>query len=196
MWSSIERALSLGFARLKINVVVMKGMNEDEVADFAALTKTMPLTVRFIEFMPLGRSGLTDDPTSAMVTEQQIRAAIESVHGPMQAVRRDSETGVGPAKVWTLSEARGRLGFISAMSNPFCDTCNRLRLTPDGLLRSCLFDGGEVDLKPLLREPRLAEDGSLESADGLLRAAMTTCVTMKPETHSGHGNKAMNRIGG
>ncbi len=196
VWRAIEHALSLGFDRLKINVVVMKGMNDDEIADFAALTQTLPLTVRFIEFMPLGRSGLTDDPAASMTTESQIRNAIESIHGTLQPVHRHIETGVGPAKVWTLPNAQGRLGFISAMSHPFCDTCNRLRLTPDGLLRSCLFDGGEVDLKPLMREPRLSTNGSLESVETLLRSAMTTCVTMKPETHSAHGNKAMNRIGG
>jgi len=208
VWTALERALELGFDKIKINVVVMKGLNEDEIADFAALTHQLPVTVRFIEFMPLGRSGLTDDPQSAMISEPQIRHAIESVHGQLQPVRRETEVGVGPAKVWTLPNAQGRLGFISAMSNPFCDTCNRLRLTPDGLLRSCLFDGGEVDLKPILRGPSLAEDnhrdteaqrtdgGDLEGTQSRLLKAFGACVTMKPETHSQHGNKAMNRIGG
>ena len=89
------------------------------------------------------------------------------------------------------------------MSNPFCDTCNRLRLTPDGLIRSCLFDGGEVDLKPILRGPAVAHhgdaetrNGDLESVEQRLRQAFTTCVVMKPDTHSQHGNKAMSRIGG
>jgi cyclic pyranopterin phosphate synthase len=197
VWAAIHRALELGFQKIKINVVVMKGLNEDEIADFAALTRRLPITVRFIEFMPLGRSGLTDDPASSMISEEQIRAAIESVHGPLLPVRRETEVGVGPAKIWTLSgSAQGRLGFISAMSHPFCDTCNRLRLTPDGLLRSCLFDGGEVDLKPILRTPSLATSGDLESLQSRLLSAFGSCVTMKPETHSFHGNKAMNRIGG
>jgi GTP 3',8-cyclase len=211
VWTSIEKALTMNFARIKINVVVMKGMNDDEVADFAALTKKLPLTVRFIEFMPLGRSALTDDPQSAMVTESQIKAAIESAHGPLQPVTRATEPGVGPANVFTLPNnssgpTLGRLGFISAMSHPFCDSCNRLRLTPDGLLRSCLFDGGEIDLKPILRsqEPearsqqteQLADNGQLASTHARLLQAFTTCVTLKPETHSSHGNKPMNRIGG
>jgi cyclic pyranopterin phosphate synthase len=197
VWAAIEKAISLGFKRVKLNVVVMKGMNEDEVADFAALTKSMPITVRFIEFMPLGRSGLTDDPTSAMVSEAQIRAAIDAAHGMLEPVRREMETGVGPAKVWQLPGAAGRIGFISAMSKPFCDTCNRLRLTPDGLLRSCLFDGGEVDLKPILRGTgEVTPSGELQSLQHRLLAAFGSCVTMKPETHSFHGNKAMNRIGG
>jgi cyclic pyranopterin phosphate synthase len=198
VWRAIERALDLGFHRVKLNVVVMKGMNEDEIPDFAALTRKLPLTVRFIEFMPLGRSGLTDHPEAAMVTEAQIRAAIEAAHGTLLPVRRDTEVGVGPAKIWQLENAPGRLGFISAMSHPFCDTCNRLRLTPDGLLRSCLFDGGEVDLKPLLRNPetQLTDAGNLASVESNLLTAFATCVTLKPTTHSHHGNKAMNRIGG
>jgi cyclic pyranopterin phosphate synthase len=195
VWSAIERALASGFDRIKINVVVMKGMNEDEVADFAALTRERPLTVRFIEFMPLGRSGLTDDPRSAMIAESQIRGIIESAHGPLAPVARSHETGVGPANVWTIPNAKGRLGFISAMSRPFCETCNRLRLTPDGLLRSCLFDGGEVDLKPLLRE-NSATAGNLQSPHQRLLQAFTACATLKPATHSFHGDKSMNRIGG
>src|SRR6185369_8873831 len=120
------------------------------------------LTVRFIEFMPLGRSGLSDKPEEAMVTEAQIRQRIEAVHGDLVRLDRSTEPGVGPANVWTLpgAVAGGRIGFISAMSTPFCDTCNRLRLTPDGMMRSCLFDGGEVDLKPVLRS------GKSESVGG------------------------------
>jgi cyclic pyranopterin phosphate synthase len=195
VWAAIEKALAMGFQRIKLNVVVMRGMNDDEVADFAALTRHMPLSVRFIEFMPLGRSGLTDEPAKAMVTEAEIRTAIEAAHGTLEPVRRDTETGVGPAKVWTLPNAAGRIGFISAMSKPFCDTCNRLRLTPEGLLRSCLFDGGEVDLKPILRHHE-SPTANLAGAQDRLLAAFASCVTMKPETHSFHGNKAMNRIGG
>ena len=207
VWTALESALRMDFTRIKINVVVMRDMNVDEIPDFAALTLSYPLTVRFIEFMPLGRSGLTDDPLSAMVSEAQIRRAIESTHGPIQSVDRQSERGVGPAKVFALPGAPGRLGFISAMSHPFCETCNRLRLTPDGMMRSCLFDGGEVDLKPILRggeldpttktrKHEIDADGNLVGPESRIAAAMTTCVTLKPDTHSQHGNKAMNRIGG
>jgi cyclic pyranopterin phosphate synthase len=205
VWAALEKALAMGFQKVKINVVVMKGLNEDEVADFAALTRTMPVTVRFIEFMPLGRSGLTDDPASSMIAEAEIRAAIEKSHGALLPVERHTEAGVGPANVWTLPGAAGRIGFISAMSKPFCESCNRLRLTPEGLLRSCLFDGGEVDLKAILREKReatslksegLGAEGDLVSLQERLLEAFGGCVTMKPETHSFRGNKAMNRIGG
>jgi cyclic pyranopterin phosphate synthase len=205
VWGALHKALGLGFEKVKLNVVAMKGINADEIADFAGLTKTLPVTVRFIEFMPLGRSGLTDAPDAAMIREEESRGLIEAVHGELEPVRRDSEVGVGPAKVWKVAGAVGRIGFISAMSHPFCDTCNRLRLTPDGLLRSCLFDGGEVDLKKILRGEseagsqkleELGEDGELVSIEERLLEAFSTCVVMKPETHSARGNKAMNRIGG
>ncbi len=223
VWAAIEGALTMGFKKVKLNVVAMRGINDDEVAEFAALTLRMPVTVRFIEFMPLGRSGLTDKPEAAMVNEAEIRAGIEAVHGPLLAVRRMDEVGVGPAKVWRLADnqAVGRIGFISAMSHPFCESCNRLRLTPDGLLRSCLFDGGEVDLKDILRAednfnganqptPELCvsgenrefftmerdSSGDLESMEARLLKAFASCVAMKPSTHSFTGNKAMNRIGG
>ncbi len=196
VWHAIQQAIALGFARIKINCVVMMGMNDDEVADFAALTRQLPITVRFIEFMPLGRSGLTDNPEQAMISEQMIRQRITQTHGELHPVRRDTEIGVGPANVWQLAGAVGRIGFISAMSKPFCESCNRLRMTPDGLMRSCLFDGGEVDLKDILRGPAVDSGGNLTGREQRIMDAMTQCVKMKPQTHSFHGNKAMNRIGG
>ena len=91
--------------------------------------------------------------------EGEVRQHIEAELGPLAPVDRESESGVGPAVVYRLANGtpRGRIGFISAMSAPFCSTCNRLRLTAEGVLRSCLFEGGEVDLRPILRadlEPR------------------------------------------
>ena len=115
-WSALHQALDMGFEKVKLNVVAMKGLNEDELADFAALTLEWPITVRFIEFMPLGRSALTGDPAAATLTEARIRAAIEASHGTLVPIRRESEAGAGPAKVWSLPGAAGRLGFISAMS--------------------------------------------------------------------------------
>ncbi|HZZ42693.1 MAG TPA: hypothetical protein VFE58_07125, partial [Tepidisphaeraceae bacterium] len=88
-------------------------------------------------------------------------------------------------------DARGRIGFISAMSEPFCATCNRLRLTADGVLRSCLFEGGEVDVRGILRAGM--EEGERRAALG---RAMEDCVRLKPVVHSGHGNQQMSRIGG
>src|SRR5690606_14144544 len=102
-------------------------------------------------------------------------------------VHRESEAGVGPAAVFSLPRARGRIGFISAMSRPFCETCNRLRLTATGELRACLFDGGEVDVKPALQPPA--------DMDRLI-ALMRLCVATKPLVHSDRGNRAMSQMGG
>lgn len=194
----LDRAEEVGLGPLKINCVTMRGVNDDELADFARLTLHRRITVRFIEFMPLGESAIGpaagcegqargDD---ALVREGEAREIIEREMGPLEAVDRGTEAGVGPAGVWRLSRGNpvGRIGFISAMSAPFCSTCNRLRLTADGLLRSCLFDGGEVDVKSILRGQR----PSLQA----LGDAMARCVRLKPTVHSYHGNKQMSRIGG
>jgi len=190
VWRSLEAAESAGFERIKFNVVVINGLNDDEVADLAALTIDRPWTVRFIEYMPLGDSQVIAehfDPADAMVDNEIIKARITSRLGPMEPVHRASEPGVGPANVFRLAGASGRLGFISAMSKPFCETCNRLRLTATGELRSCLFDGGEVDMLPALRpapnHARLVE-------------LMHRCVALKPAVHSSRGNRAMSQLGG
>ena len=110
----------------------------------------------------------------------------------MIPVDRDKEAGVGPAKVFQLARGnpKGRIGFISAMSQPFCSTCNRLRLTADGVLRSCLFEGGEVAIRDLIRNTPLSD------RNNAIAHAMTECVRLKPEVHSNHGNEQMSRIGG
>jgi len=211
--AGLDRAEAVGFKSLKINCVTMRGTNDDELADFARLSLIRRLTVRFIEYMPLGDAalmhvaerkvadqeigpaggcGAQDRGDDALIPESEVRDAIERELGPLAPIERDSEPGVGPAKVYQLVRGNplGRIGFISAMSAPFCSTCNRLRLTADGVLRSCLFEGGEVDLKPILRESRLSS-----RAAGVAQA-MTDCVRLKPDVHSRHGNQQMSRIGG
>lgn len=215
--AGIDRAEDVGFASLKINCVTMRGTNDDELVDFARLSIERKLTVRFIEYMPLGDAalmhegegsrwrvandesgpaggcGAQDRGADSLVCEAEVRAMIERELGPLVAVDRASEAGVGPATVFRLARGnpRGRIGFISAMSQPFCDTCNRLRLTADGVLRSCLFEGGEVPIRDLIR--------SAAHQDNRYRAiakAMTDCVRLKPDVHSQHGNQQMSRIGG
>jgi cyclic pyranopterin phosphate synthase len=206
--AGLDRAEKSGFDSIKINCVTMRGINDDELTDFARLTLGRKVTVRFIEYMPLGDAALlghVDEDfhpgpvagcgnqnrgDDALIPEGEAREIIEREFGALLPVDRESEPGVGPASVWQLGsgQARGRIGFISAMSAPFCATCNRLRLTSDGLLRSCLFDGGEVDIKTILR----SNDGGLDA----LAHAMTECVRLKPTVHSGHGEKQMSRIGG
>lgn len=208
--NGLDRAEAVGFDAIKINCVTMRGTNGDELADFARLTMQRRITVRFIEYMPLGDAAIMNHPfdgqmrigpaagcdsqlrhENALVTESEARDRIESELGPLRPVDRRNEPGVGPATVWALALGRplGRIGFISAMSAPFCAACNRLRLTADGLLRSCLFDGGEVDIKPLLRD-------SAPCPLELIGEAMSECVRLKPILHSAHGEKQMSRIGG
>jgi GTP 3',8-cyclase len=209
----LDRAEDAGLLPLKINCVTMRGTNDDELADFARLTLYRALTVRFIEYMPLGDAALLDMPSmpidraergpaggcgtqdrgeNALVPESEARARIESELGPVVPVERATEAGVGPANVYRLlrGNPKGRIGFISAMSAPFCSTCNRLRLTADGKLRSCLFEGGEVDVRPILRSG-IKEANQLALAD-----AMAECVRLKPEVHGYHGTEQMSRIGG
>ncbi|MCX5662327.1 MAG: GTP 3',8-cyclase MoaA [Planctomycetota bacterium] len=183
----LDAAEAAGFERIKINMVVMGGVNDDEVVDFARLSLGRPWTVRFIEYMPLGESTMIGHSAEATVDNAAVKARIEAACGALEPVDRQSEPGVGPAGVWRLPGARGRVGFISAMSRPFCETCNRLRLTASGELRSCLFDGGEVNVLPALRPAPDAER---------IIDAMRRCVALKPETHSARGNRAMSQLGG
>jgi len=214
--AGIAAAEEAGFGQIKLNCVVMRGVNDDEVADFARLTLDRRVTVRFIEYMPLGDAAVApaaattsatpdssetgpaggcgaQDRGDVFVSEPIVRRSIEDALGPLAPVERSQESGVGPAVVYHLSRdnPRGRVGFISAMSAPFCSTCNRLRLTATGVLRSCLFEGGEVDLKPILREP--AHPASRQQRLG---RAMEDCVRLKPDVHSARGHEQMSRIGG
>ena len=230
----IDMAEEVGFGGLKINCVTMRGTNDDEVADFARLTIGRKLTVRFIEYMPLGDAALIEngnpflsiqhndghvtfetphaprmrvddsevgpaggcgaqDRGDVFLSEAEVRRSIEAELGPLEPVDRSLEAGVGPANVYRLSthNPAGRIGFISAMSAPFCSSCNRLRLTANGVLRSCLFEGGEVAIRDLLRKPAPAD-----VRRAALAQAMTDCVRLKPDVHSGRGNEQMSRIGG
>ena len=209
----LDRTEAVGLLPLKINCVTMRGTNDDEFVDFAKLTRERKLTVRFIEYMPLGDSqlptadlrvdesesgpaggcGAQDRGADAFISETEVRERIEAELGPLEPVDRDTESGVGPAVPYRLAigEPRGRIGFISAMSAPFCATCNRLRLTANGVLRSCLFEGGEVAIRDVLRSQVDLTARRLAVAE-----AMTECVRLKPEVHSRHGNEQMSRIGG
>jgi cyclic pyranopterin phosphate synthase len=172
-----------GLGPVKINVVVMRDFNLDEVVAFAEYTREHTQTVRFIEFMPLASSMIRD--RDQFVPYDEVRRRIEDAVGPLTAAHRDS--GTGPARVFKLDGAAGKIGFIHAMSQPFCSTCNRLRLTANGQLRSCLFDGGEVDVRDILRAGRGFE---------ALQRAFVDCVALKPETHDYYGTRQMSQIGG
>jgi len=184
--AGIEAAQRAGLQPVKINVVVMRGINDDEVADFARLTVGAGWNVRFIELMPLGAGAART--YADFVPIDEIRATIEAELGSLEPAELQ---GNGPASVWRLPRAKGTLGFIGAISHRFCSRCNRLRLTADGKLLPCLLSDAEIDLRGPLR----AGGGDAELRD-LFRQA----IDAKPSGHR-MGERAtaaheMSRIGG
>ncbi|MDA8217353.1 MAG: radical SAM protein, partial [Dehalococcoidales bacterium] len=186
----IEAAQAAGLRPVKINTVVVRGFNDDEVADLARTTLERDWHVRFIELMPLGESEAWKD--NGYVPTSEVRALVE-VLGQLEAA--DGATpraGNGPARYYRLPGARGTIGFISPVSEHFCFQCNRLRLTADGRLRPCLLRQDEVDLRAALRA-----GAGVEKVAELIRQA----VRLKPEghrlaEHESPRGRTMSQIGG
>ena len=146
VWEGIQTAHRIGFNPLKLNVVVIPGVNDREVLDLAALSLEQEWHVRFIEFMPIGNAELFGD--QGWVDSEELRRRIRDRWGLTEAQVR----GNGPADIFRIPGAKGTLGFISQMSECFCDRCNRMRLSADGWLRPCLLnETGQLDLKTELR---------------------------------------------
>ncbi len=140
----VQAAVEAGLDPVKVNVVVMAGVNDDEIVDFARFGREKGVTVRFIEFMPLDASeGWTN---SQVVTQAQIVAKINSEF-PLEPVERTS----APATRFVYKDGGGEIGVVASVTQQFCDTCDRVRLTADGQFRNCLFSVDEFDLKGLLR---------------------------------------------
>ncbi len=167
VWAGIQSAERVGLSPVKINVVAMKGYNEDEILDFVRLTLEKPYVVRFIEYMPVNEKWNDDN----FLSVDKIKAVIEAAF-PLAPI--DGTRNNGPARVYKVPGARGEVGLISPLSNHFCGTCNRLRLTADGHLRPCLFSDTEIDVKTPLRNG--GDDTALQ---GLLRKALD----LKPKRH-------------
>lgn len=165
-----EAALQAGMRPVKVNTVVVRGMNDDEVVDLARLTLLPDWHVRFIEVMPLGTG--THWSEDGVVPASEIRARVEAGLGRLIAVR--GETGVGPARYYQLPGAAGTLGFISAVTEHFCTGCNRLRLTSDGQLLPCLMSNRAIDLRTPLRAG---------ADNGELRAIFEKAILAKPMGH-------------
>jgi len=146
----IVTALEVGFNPVKLNVVMLKGINE-EIKPFIALVYEYPVHIRFIEFMPVGKEVGMD----ALVPAAKIKKKLQGF-GDLEAVY--SLNGAGPARYFRLPGALGTLGFIPAMSQCFCEECNRLRLTADGYLRTCLFSEEELNVREALRQGAKEED--------------------------------------
>lgn len=142
----IEAAAQAGMAPIKLNAVVVRGHNDHEVADLAALTIDRDWEVRFLEIMPMEGVGVVYD--EGLVTSEETQSELEKHFGTLVAVDTDPSD---PARLWRIPGARGKVGFISPISAPFCASCNRVRLTADGKLRLCLLRNDEVDFREPLR---------------------------------------------
>jgi cyclic pyranopterin phosphate synthase len=164
--AGIAAAEAEGFP-IKINMVVMRGVNDDEVADFAALTLDKPITVRFIEYMPAAR---VEDYRSLLVPGNDILAALSR---RFSLFTMESSELCGPSRNYRISGGLGSIGLITPLTGHFCANCNRLRVTATGMVRSCLFGRDAVDLKPLLAD----------TAAGALEQALRRLAEEKPAGH-------------
>lgn len=169
VWEGLRIAEALGFAPIKINCVVMRGLNDDELLAFARLSLEYPYQVRFIEFMPIGAQSRWHHRYYLSTADLQAR-----LRGLGKLEEIAPEAAAGPARRFRLSGARGELGFISPISQHFCPTCNRLRLTADGRLRPCLFSDQEIDIKTPLRQG---------ASEATLQELFLTAIRIKPKRH-------------
>lgn len=145
VWEGIEQAHKIGLAPIKLNVVALKNINDDEFIDLAKLSITYPFHIRFIEYMPIGNSKIKPEN---QILASEIKKKICEL-GELKAI---ANTGLdGPAERYKFKGARGEIGFIQPISKHFCKQCNRLRLTASGKLRSCLLSNHQVDIKTPLR---------------------------------------------
>ncbi|MCL5960847.1 MAG: GTP 3',8-cyclase MoaA [Chloroflexi bacterium] len=211
--AGIEAAQKAGLKPVKLNSVVIRGFNDDEITDLVRLTLEKEWHIRFIELMPLsGQAGSCDQASDGgllespidqlgnpdehtngrkLVSVAEMRQRIEKEFGPL--LPSESVTGNGPARYFTLAGATGTIGFISPVSEHFCFQCNRLRLTADGRLRPCLMSDDEIDLRPILRSGATAE---------ALKDVLAAAIAAKPEKHyldqpqTNPRKRTMSQIGG
>ena len=187
VWQGIETAHRAGFYPIKLNIVALRGVNDDELVDMARLSLQFPFHVRFIEYMPIGQADFRPDPP-LLVPEIKNQISVLGNLEPIREVAHD-----GPAQRYQYPNARGEVGFIPAISQHFCDRCNRLRLTASGQLRPCLLRDRQENLKKVLRE---------NGSDDDLAQIFLNTVKQKPSDHnlapqkSAHVCGQMRAIGG
>jgi len=186
--AGLHAAEDAGLTPLKINMVPIRGVNADEIADFARFSLDHPWEIRFIEFMPV--SGNLDYPPESRFPADDILAELARV-GELIPIERTGPSG--PARLYRFAQGRGRLGVIPAVSHHFCSECNRLRVTADGRVRPCLFSVDEPDLRTLLRRGATHDE---------ICAFLAGAICAKPERHRigeadfRQGPRAMHGIGG
>lgn len=183
----IAASQSAGFAPIKINCVVERGVNDDEIVPLAAWARDGGLALRFIEWMPLDASGAWD--RSKVVSQDEIVAALDQAFGLVPTTDR----GAAPADRWTYADGRGDVGVIGSVTKPFCGDCDRVRLTAEGQFRTCLFETREFDLRAVVRSGGTDDD---------LAAVITQAVGAKWAGHQigqvvfRRPNRSMSQIGG
>ena len=190
VWKGILKAEKVGFHPIKINVVMIRGVNDDEILDLAKLSLLYPFHIRFIEFMPIGNQQLWEK--KGYFPCEKIKDILHSFQPLSSEVSAGVHLNNGPAKLYAFPSSLGKIGFISSMSNHFCSTCNRIRITADGKVRNCLFSDQEIDVLGALRSGK---------SDKEVRKLMTQGIKSKPKGHSLNQKcrsftRFMNRIGG
>jgi len=184
--SAIQQAIDLGFEQVKVNCVVMRGLNENELIDFVGWTEHKDIEIRFIEYMPFDGNKWSD---KKMYSYAQMLETIKTKY-PLERLQGELND---TSKTWHVPGFKGRVGFITSMSEHFCNTCNRLRITADGNLKVCLFGATEVSLRDALRQGCTQEE---------LRAIVHAAVQRKKARHAGMfeiaktKNRPMITIGG
>ncbi len=168
VWEGIEKARDMGFSPVKLNVVVMKGINDNEVLDFGRLAIEHPYHIRFIECMPIGLRA----NTVAFTPNAEVEKALRGKFGPLVPVSPGENDG--PARRFRFEGGRGEIGFISPISHSFCQDCNRVRLTANGMILPCLLSDREVSIKDPLRRGCLDDE---------LIQVFRKAVNLKPQSH-------------
>lgn len=179
--------------QVKVNVVLMKGFNDNEIADFVKLTQFLPISVRFIEFMPFAGN---EWDRSKMVSQQEILSLVEDNFSSDDIQKLEDEKNF-TSRNYKIKDFQGDFGIISSITNPFCDSCNRIRLTADGKIKNCLFSNSETDLLTAFRNGASINDLISESIQNKkkVRAGMSTVNEINdPALHS--DNRSMIAIGG
>lgn len=168
IWSGIEEIERLGLTPMKLNIVLIRGVNDGEILKFADLARTRPFIVRFIEFMPIGK----DDgwAVEKVVPTQEVLERIRRRY-PLTPLEENDNR---PAERFVFTDGTGELGFISSVTEPFCTHCDRVRITSDGKFRTCLFSLQETDLRSMLRHG---------ATDGEIAEAIVGAVWKKEEGH-------------
>lgn len=173
LWAGLEAAETAGLTPIKINCVVTRGYNDEDVVDIARLSVERGWGVRFIELMPLGAGAEAQLSIDRYVPSRETRQRIEAALGPLTPIpNRDPSD---ESRNYRLGDAAGTIGFISPVSEPYCDTCNRMRLTADGKFHLCLLHDDEVDVKQVLRSGGTQSD---------IEAILARAVALKPTGHA------------